>query len=125
MLETVRGVVMVGLLALSPGLFASAEKPTEAQENKASEKQAKADHKLAVKIQKSVAKDDSLPPASRNIEVSVQNGIVTLKGEVQSDEESQAIQGKAESLMIDQTPDELVSTSSRDMIHNEIVVDPH
>ncbi len=120
MLETIRGIAIIGLLALPP-VFASAD-PNEARENKASEKQAEADQKLAKRIQKSVAKDDSLQPTSRNIEVSVQNGKVTLKGVVQSDEERQAIQGKAESLMIDKTPDNLVSTSSRDLIRNELVL---
>jgi hypothetical protein len=68
----------------------------------------------------------SLPPASRNIEVSVQNGIVTLKGEVQSDEESQAIQGKAESLIDRADAGRAgVHTSSRDLIHNDLAVDSH
>jgi len=121
MLETIRGIAILGLLALPPVLLASAD-PNETRENKSSEKQAEADQKLAKRIQKSIAKDNSLQTTSRNVDVSVQNGKVTLKGVVQSDEERQAIQGKAESLMIDKTPDKLVSTSSRDLIRNELVL---
>ena len=68
----------------------------------------KADQRLAAKIKKEVAKDDSLPPSSRNVEVTVRNRVVTLKGMVQSDEESQAVLGDAESVVINVTPDRLI-----------------
>jgi hypothetical protein len=126
MLDTIRAMTIIGCLALPLVLFAAGETPADAQENKASQKKVNADQKLAKKIRKSVAKDNSLQPSSRNIEVSVENGVVTLKGLVQSDEESQAIQGRAESLLIQQTPDQLVTDSSfRNQIHNELVVAEH
>jgi hypothetical protein len=46
--------------------------------------------------------------SSRDIDVIVEHGVVILKGMVRSDEESQAIQGKAESLVIQNTPAQLV-----------------
>ena len=89
----IRKFVLVGCLGLPLISFA-------ASEDRESEKRAKADQQLAAKIQKAVAKDQSLAISSRNVTVSVQGGAVTLAGSVQSYEERQAIQGKAESLVL-------------------------
>jgi len=108
-----RNVSMIGCLALPFGLLGS-ERP---------QKEEKVDRELAKKIQKSVAKDDSLQASSRKIEVTVEHGTVTLKGEVQSDEESQAIQGKAESFVIQETPAEMVVELPD--VKNQLVVTPN
>ena len=90
---TIRKLVTVGCLSLPLLSFA-------ASEDRESQKKAKADQQLAAKIQKAVAKDQSLTTSSRSVTVSVQGNSVTLAGSVQSDEERQAIQGKAESLVL-------------------------
>jgi len=114
MLKNLQTAVIIGCVALPLGLFGSSENPAE--------RSAKAEQELALKIQKSVAKDNSLPPASRNVDVTVQNGVVTLKGTVQSDAESQTIQGKAESVVIQETHHEKVAVSPRVKVDNQIVV---
>jgi hyperosmotically inducible protein len=53
------------------------------------------DRDLAKKIRRTIVKDDSLSTYAHNIKVIVQNGTVTLKGPVRSDEEKQAILAKA------------------------------
>jgi len=66
--------------------------------------------KVASRIKKEVAKDEALQPASRNVDVTIRNGMVTLKGMVRSDTESQEILGKAESELIQKTPSELINS---------------
>jgi hypothetical protein len=112
--KNIRTSVVIGCVVLPLGLFASSESPAE--------RSAKAEQDLAAKIRKSVAKDESLPPAARNVDVTVQNGVVTLKGTVQSDEQSQAIQGKAESVVIQETHHEKAAVSPRVKVNNQIVV---
>ncbi len=116
MRKLVRTIAIIGCLTLPLGLFGSSDKTD-------SERSAKADRKLADDIRESVAKDDSLQPSSRRIEVTVRNGVFILNGIVQSDEESQEIQGKAESEVIQHTPDDLVATTNI-KIDNELVVAP-
>ena len=116
MRKIVRTIAIISCFTLPLGLFGSSD-------NTGSETSAKADRKLAEDIQESVAKDDSLHPSSRKIEVTVRNGVFVLNGIVQSDAESQEIQGRAESEVIQHTPDELIATVNR-KIDNELVVAP-
>lgn len=53
------------------------------------------DRDLAKQIRQTIVKDDSVSTYAHNIKVIVQNGTVTLKGPVRSDEEKQAIEAKA------------------------------
>jgi hyperosmotically inducible periplasmic protein len=53
------------------------------------------DRELARQIRRAVVKDKSLSTDAHNIKIIAQNGAVTLKGAVKSDEEKQAIQSKA------------------------------
>jgi hyperosmotically inducible protein len=59
------------------------------------QKQNSNDRELARQIRRAVVKDKSLSTDAHNIKIIAQNGAVTLKGAVKSDEEKQAIQSKA------------------------------
>ena len=117
MLKNIRTSVIICCVAMPVGLFVSSENSAV--------RSAIAEQELAAKIRKSVAKDASLPPASRNVDVTVQNGLVSLKGTVQSDQESQAIQGKAESVVIQETHHEKAAVSPRVQVSNQLVVSQH
>ena len=115
-------IVVVGCLALPLGLLRSSERAGEAQD-KTAQKKMTAQDKLAAKIQKAVSHDESLQPSSRDIEVTDQNDVITLKGTVQSDVDSQVIRGKAESLAIQEMPEDRIN-SGEFKIANELVVTP-
>jgi hypothetical protein len=85
----------------------------------ASEGDAKSDSDLAAKIQKAIAKDDSLKADAGTVNVTVENGVVALKGMVSSDERRAAIQGKAESFAIQATPIDRIHSV---VVHNELTV---
>jgi osmotically-inducible protein OsmY len=53
------------------------------------------DRELARQIRRAVVKDKSLSTDAHNVKIIAQNGSVTLKGAVKSDEEKQAIESKA------------------------------
>ena len=116
MRKTIHGFAILGFLTLPLALSAHRHSgsDTEIQTKKA-------DQQLAEKIQEAVEKDRFL--STHNVSVSVQTGVVTLKGTVLSDEESQEIEGIAEDLAIQTLPlaanAELVSYP---VIHNEIAV---
>ena len=59
------------------------------------QKNTPADRALAQQIRKALVKDKSLSTYGHNVKVIAQNGMVTLKGPVKSDEEKQAIEAKA------------------------------
>jgi hyperosmotically inducible periplasmic protein len=53
------------------------------------------DCEIAKQIRQSIVKDKALSTYGHNVKVIVQNGAVTLKGPVRSDEEKQTIEQKA------------------------------
>ncbi len=53
------------------------------------------DRDLTAKIRRSIVADKSLSTYGHNVKIITQNGAVTLKGPVHSDEEKQAIEAKA------------------------------
>ena len=53
------------------------------------------DRQLAQQIRKALVKDKSLSTYAHNVKVIAQNGMVTLKGPVKSEEEKQAVETKA------------------------------
>lgn len=53
------------------------------------------DRELARQIRRAIVKDKSLSTDAHNVKIIAQNGSVTLKGAVKSDEEKQAIESKA------------------------------
>ena len=59
------------------------------------QKENQPDRELAAQIRKSLVKDKSLSTNAHNIKVIAQNGMVTLKGPVDSEQEKQAVEQKA------------------------------
>lgn len=53
------------------------------------------DLKLTQQIRRAIIKDNSLSTYAHNVKIIVQNGSVTLKGPVRSEEEKQAVEAKA------------------------------
>lgn len=77
------------------------------------QKMNQADQKLVAGIRKAVMADKSLSTYAHNIKIVSQDGVVTLKGPVRSDEEAQAIVAKA-----------MEVTGSRDKVVNQMSVSP-
>ena len=69
------------------------------------------DRELTKKIRQAVMADKSLSTYAHNVKIVSQNGTVTLKGPVRSDEEKAAIEAKA-----------IEAAGSRDNVKNEITV---
>jgi hyperosmotically inducible protein len=59
------------------------------------QKENKTDRALAKNIGRAIMEDKSLSTSAKNVKVIAQNGTVTLKGPVDSDEEKRAIEAKA------------------------------
>jgi hyperosmotically inducible periplasmic protein len=59
------------------------------------QKETPADRQLTQQIRKALLKDKALSTYGHNIKIVTQNGMVTLKGPVKSEEEKQAIEAKA------------------------------
>jgi hyperosmotically inducible protein len=53
------------------------------------------DRQLTAQIRRAIVKDKSLSTSAHNVKIISQNGSVTLKGPVKSEEEKQAIESKA------------------------------
>jgi hyperosmotically inducible periplasmic protein len=53
------------------------------------------DRQLAAQIRRALVKDKSLSTSAHNVKIVAQNGMVTLKGPVNSDTEKQAVEAKA------------------------------
>jgi hypothetical protein len=115
MLKSIRTMVILGSLLFPLAVFGSAEKSGDAQDT------AKSDHKLAAKIHKALAKDNSLKAYASAVDVTVQNGVVTLNGTVRSDEQRADIQAKAESLAIQAVPEDRIHTV---VVQNKLAVSP-
>lgn len=116
--KTIRSLALGISVALSLTLLATPQQPDNSRANKDNrptadqQKETKADRELAQKIRKSVVADKSLSTYAHNVKIIVQNGVVTLKGPVPSEQESKAIHAKAQ---------QFVEASA---IHNEITVAP-
>jgi hyperosmotically inducible protein len=68
------------------------------------------DRDLTASIRKSVMADKSLSTYGHNVKIVSQNGVVTIKGPVRSDEEVQSIMGKA--VEVAGSPDKVVNQMS-------------
>lgn len=68
----------------------NATEPTADQQ-----KENTSDRELTRQIRRAVVKDNSLSTNAHNVKIITQNGAVTLKGPVKSEEEKQAIEAKA------------------------------
>jgi len=116
MLGTFRRIMMVGCVALPLASFA--QQPDNTRENKNNsatadqQKETKEDRELAAKIRKSIVADKSLSTYAHNVKIIVQNGEITLKGPVRSEQESQTVQAKAQQI------------AGSAAVHNEMTVAP-
>ena len=59
------------------------------------QKENRPDRELARQIRRSLVQDKSLSTYAHNVKIIAQNGMVTLKGPVRSDEEKTAVEAKA------------------------------
>jgi osmotically-inducible protein OsmY len=59
------------------------------------QKENTSDREVARQIRRALVKDKSLSTYAHNVKVIVQNGAVTLKGPVRSDDEKRAVEAKA------------------------------
>jgi hyperosmotically inducible protein len=59
------------------------------------QKEKRTDRDIAAKIRQSIVKDKSLSSYAHNVKIIAENGTVTLKGPVRSDEEKTAVESKA------------------------------
>jgi hyperosmotically inducible protein len=59
------------------------------------QKENQPDRELARQIRRSIVQDKSLSSYAHNVKIIAQNGVVTLKGPVRSDEEKTAVEAKA------------------------------
>ncbi len=99
------GTLLTAGAALGPGQDKSISKPDNIKTNQTDrqageptadqQKNNKPDRETAKEIRKSIQSDKSLSTHAHNVKVIAQNGTVTLKGSVRSDEEKKIIQDKA------------------------------
>jgi hyperosmotically inducible protein len=59
------------------------------------QKENQSDRELAAKVRQAIVKDKSLSTNAHNVKIIVQDGIVTLKGPVRSEDEKRAVEEKA------------------------------
>jgi len=76
------------------------------------QKENRSDRELTREIRRALVKDKSLSTYAHNIKVISQNGMVTLKGPVRSEEEKQAVESKA------------VEVAGQGKVTNEVQVAP-
>jgi hyperosmotically inducible periplasmic protein len=102
MIKPIRRLTLGISLVLPLTLFGAPQQRDNSRANKDNhptadqQKETSADRELAQKIRKSVIDDRSLSTYAHNVKIIVQNGVVTLKGPVRSEQESKAIQAKAQ-----------------------------
>ena len=111
--NVVRGLLCAGLL-LGAGALASAQEPSSQQATPApdntkvnqedrsqnqptadQQKDNRSDRDITQQIRRSIMKDKSLSTYAHNVTVITQDGQVTLKGPVRSEDEKKAIETKA------------------------------
>ncbi len=80
----------VGVLARAQDSDRSVNEPTADQQ-----KENQSDREITQQIRQSIVKDKSLSTYAHNIKIVTQNGQVTLKGAVRSEDEKRAIEAKA------------------------------
>ena len=93
----------LGLLWAQPGAQDQSADNTKVNQRDRNDSEATADkqkenstdRQLTQQIRKALVKDKSLSTYAHNVKVISQNGMVTLKGPVKSEEEKQAIEAKA------------------------------
>jgi hyperosmotically inducible protein len=126
--NVVRTFLCTGLL-LGTGVLAAAQEPNgqapaadntkvnerDREKNEPTADQQKAnrsDQDITQQIRQSIMKDESLSTYAHNVKVISQNGMVTLKGPVRSEDEKRAIEAKA------------VEVVGKDKVTNQLEVKP-
>src|SRR5208337_5221304 len=84
------------------------DNPTTAQQ----QKENPSDRELTQHVRQAIMQDKSLSTYAHNVKIISQNGVVTLKGPVRSDDERRAIEAKANEL------------AGKDKVVNELTVVP-
>jgi osmotically-inducible protein OsmY len=99
--------LLSGTWTVASGQNSSAEQPAadntktnERDKNKAEptadqQKETQSDREMTRQIRRSIVQDKSLSTYAHNVKIISQNGMVTLKGPVRSDEEKTAVEAKA------------------------------
>jgi hyperosmotically inducible periplasmic protein len=90
---TSRIALAAQLIAASSGL--ALVLPLSAQTADQTTDMRKADRQMIQKIRKAVVSDKSLSTAAHNVNITSQDGVVTLRGSVKSEDEKKAIEDKA------------------------------
>jgi osmotically-inducible protein OsmY len=102
-------ILVAGMLATGPTVFALAQdsttKPDNSRANQADrpksavtadqQKNDKLDRETTRKIRRALVSDKSLSTYAHNVKVIAQNGTVTLKGPVRSEDEKKTVEAKA------------------------------
>src|ERR1700689_2613237 len=102
-------ISVFGLLLLGAGVLAGAQDSSQQpapdntkvnqrdrpQPTADQQKEARSDRDITQQIRQSVMKDKSLSTYAHNVKIISQNGMVTLKGPVRSDDEKHAVEVKA------------------------------
>lgn len=83
---------------LSAGQANQRERTAQPPQSASSVSQSKADRELTRQIRKAIVSDKSLSAQAHNVKVLTQDGAVTLKGQVKTDEEKKAVEDKASSV---------------------------
>ncbi len=107
----------LGLAALPAAPQATPPDNTKANKNDPGptadqQSETKEDRDLAQKIRSSITSDKSLSTYAHNVKIIVQNGIVTLRGPVESADEKSSVAVKAK------------SAAGSSEVHNELTIAP-
>ena len=116
-------LVLTGLFGLwTTGTFAQQPAPDNTKMNQADrsndrptadqQKDNPSDRELTQHIRQAIMEDKSLSTYAHNVKIISQNGVVTLKGPVRSDDERRAIEAKANEV------------AGKDKVVNELTVVP-
>ena len=116
-------LILTGLLVPgTTGIFAQQQAPDNTKMNQANrsndqptadqQKNNPSDRELTQHIRQAILEDKSLSTYAHNVKIISQNGVVTLKGPVRSDDERRAIEAKANEL------------AGKDKVVNELTVVP-
>jgi osmotically-inducible protein OsmY len=101
----IRALVLATALSAVPALTVAQDQPDNTKVNKRDrakdeptadqQKENATDRALTQKIRRAIVKDKSLSTYAHNVKIISQNGNVTLKGPVRSDDEKRAVEAKA------------------------------
>jgi osmotically-inducible protein OsmY len=118
------GCLLVAFTAAAPAQDSSSQQPAPdntkmnkgdnnpSQTSADQQKQNRSDLDITQQIRKSIVSDKTLSTYAHNVKIISQNGMVTLKGPVRSDDEKQAIEQKASDIV------------GKDRVTSELAVKP-